>query len=56
MLEFLNGKKAYLTAAAGIVTALALFANGDVDTQGLVTLLLNALGIATLRAGVAKGG
>ena len=49
---FLAGYKTYLTAAAGVLTALAAFAVGEIDIVGLVTAVFAALGLASLRAGV----
>lgn len=52
--ELLSGKKTYLLAVAGILTALIAFANGDLDSQGLVMAVYNALAAVTIRAGVGK--
>lgn len=51
---FLSGKKTYLVAIAGIATALAAFANGQIDQTELVFAIFNALGLSTIRAGVSK--
>lgn len=56
MLEYLSGKKTYLVAAAGILAALAALAAGEIDVVGFSAAVLNALGVASLRAGVAKAG
>jgi hypothetical protein len=50
----LDGKKTYLVAIGGIVTALIAFVNGQIDGVGLVTAVFNAVGAMTIRAGVAK--
>ena len=54
MLELFAGKKTYITAAAIIATAIAAFANGDATVVEAVVIILNGLGLGTLRAGVKK--
>ena len=54
ILDWLSGKKTYLTTAAGIVTAVAAFSRGELTLGELATAVLLALGVAGLRAGVAK--
>ena len=53
MIRWLKGKKTYLTAAAGVITGVVLCLEGHV-IEGVQTIL-GAVGIGTLRAGVAKG-
>lgn len=51
---FLAGKKTYLTAFAGVLTALVAWADG---TAGLVTTvgaILGFVGLGSLRAAIAK--
>ena len=55
-LMLLAGKKTYIVAAVMVINELSPFLTGDkplgdLDFNGILT----ALGIATLRAGVAKG-
>lgn len=52
---FLSGKKTYLVAAAGILTALAAYESGAITENELLLAVMNALGLSTLRAGVSKG-
>jgi len=60
---FLKGKKTYLVALIMLLMALqaSLAADGTVNVQSFLSnldwqLVLNALGLGTLRAGVAKVG
>lgn len=62
-IEFLKGKKTYIVALIMLLMALqaALAADGTVDVHTFLAsldwqLVLNALGLGTLRAGVAKVG
>lgn len=51
--EFLDGKKAYLTALGIIIAALIEYAsNGDVSA--LINKILEAIALITVRAAVAK--
>ena len=54
MIQWLRGKKTYLTAAAGVITGVVLIVEGQV-VAGVQTIL-GALGVGALRAGVAKTG
>lgn len=56
MFAFLSGKKAYIAAAGLALVAVAAFLNGDIDSTTLATRLLEAFGLSSLRAGVAKAG
>ena len=53
---FLAGKKTYITAAMIVATAAFGFLNGDASLGDAVQQVLAGLGLATLRAGVAKAG
>ena len=55
MWAFLDGKKTYLLVLASLVHVAYLFLNGDVAAGDALNQALVALGIGTLRAGVAKG-
>lgn len=50
--KFLEGHKTYLTAATVLLGALLAFATGEIDIVGLFAAVLNALGLASLRAGI----
>jgi hypothetical protein len=56
MLEFLSGKKTYIAAVGLALVAFAAFLNGDIDTVVLLQRVLEAFGLAGLRAGITKGG
>jgi hypothetical protein len=47
----LQGIKTYLVMAAGVLTALAAFADGALDLWGLLAAVLVALGVVTVKAG-----
>ena len=51
----LSGKKAYIAAVGLAAAALISFADGTIDFGGLVNQFLAALGIAGVRAAIAKG-
>lgn len=51
---FLSGYKTYIVAAALIVHAITGFVTGEMPQQEAVTLILEALGLGGLRAGVAS--
>ena len=52
--EFLKGKKAYLMAAIGLLGALAAWADGQIDTVGLLAAAWAALQTVFIRAGIAN--
>ena len=52
--EFLKGKKTYLTAAIGLASALAAWAEGQITGTGLLTALWAAAQACFLRAGLAN--
>lgn len=52
--EWLNGKKAILTAVVGILTALIAWAAGEISTVILVTAVWVALEAIFIRLGVKK--
>jgi hypothetical protein len=54
-IEFLKGKKTYIIAAGAILTALGGYLDGKLDGMALALAVMGALGLGTLRAGVAKG-
>lgn len=51
-LDWLRGKKTYLVAASLVLAGVVQIIDGD--TQGGIETILQALGLSTLRAGVAK--
>jgi len=53
-MDFLSGKKTYITAFGQVVTAGVTFLTGGTDLITAVTTVLQGLGLAALRAGVAK--
>jgi len=58
-MDFIKGKKTYLVAGLLILVGLVQALSGEVGAwQGIMDnalILLNGLGLATLRAGVAAG-
>jgi len=55
----LKGKKTYILSILGILSQIVLVINGDITVVDLLTgehllILLNSLGLGTLRAGVSK--
>lgn len=54
VLDFLAGKKTYLVAVAIITTAAVAFFNGSATLGDAIKQALEGLGLAALRAGVAK--
>ena len=54
LLAFLQGKKTYIAAVGIAVTAAAAFLGGEIDAATLAYRVLEAFGLATLRAGVSK--
>ena len=56
IIEFLKGKKTYLVAIVGILSAVVAYLNGSIDVIGLGSAILQALGISALRAGVSNTG
>ena len=53
--QWLSGKRTYLIMTAGVLTALAGWANDAVTTKELLEVLFAAVGAVFLRAAVAKG-
>lgn len=51
--EWAKGKKTYITAGVGALGAVAAYLVGDITLGSLITSLISAIGIGTLRAGVA---
>ena len=51
---WLAGKKTYITAITGALTAVGAYLYGGLDIGGLIEALFEASAIAGLRAGVAK--
>jgi hypothetical protein len=54
MIQWLSGKKTYIVAICTIVYGIGTIIAGD--TPGGAKIILAALGLGTLRAGVAKSG
>lgn len=54
MKNFLQGKKTYLVAAVGILTALTGWSDGNLTNVEAIIVGMNALGLSTLRAGIGK--
>jgi len=52
--EFLRGKKAYLTAAIGLLGAVAAWADGQIGNVGLLAAVWAAAQTAFIRAGIAN--
>ena len=52
--EWLKGKKTYLTGAVAIITAISLYASGDVDLAATIQTIFGAIMGMTIRAGVQK--
>ena len=50
--QWLKGKKSYLLAAAAVAYAVAGFYLGQHDQETMITMILAALGISTVRHGV----
>ncbi len=55
IIETLKGKKAYIIAAGMILYALLGWLNGQMPQDKAVELVLEALGLGSLRAGISKG-
>jgi hypothetical protein len=53
---FLQGKKTYLVAATGVLTALIGFADGSAGLLATVGGILAAIGFGSLRAAIARLG
>lgn len=51
-MQFLDGKKTYITAIGVVVSALVAFLTGETTLVDAITTALTGLGLATLRAGV----
>lgn len=51
---WLNGKKTYLVAVAGLLTAAVAWAGGMIDTKTLVETIFAAVLVFTGRAAIAK--
>jgi len=52
--EFLRGKKAYLTAAIGLLGAVAAWADGQIGNVGLLAAVWAAAQTVFIRAGIAN--
>ncbi len=52
--EFLKGKKAYLTAAIGLLGAVVAWADGDINTTALLAAAWAAAQACFIRAGIAN--
>ena len=52
--EFLKGKKAYITAAIGLLGALIAWADGQIDGVALLAAVWAAAQACFIRAGVAS--
>ena len=51
---WLKGKKTYITAGIGLAGALVAWADGDLNTTGLLAALWAAVQACFIRAGVAN--
>jgi small-conductance mechanosensitive channel len=51
---FLQGKKTYITAAIGLLGALAAWADGQIDTVALLASVWAAAQAIFIRAGIAS--
>lgn len=54
VLEFLKGKKAYITAAVGLLGAVVAWADGQIDTVALLAAAWAAAQAVFIRAGIAN--
>ena len=54
VVEWLQGKKAYIIAFATIVYAVVIVGWQNGDWEQATNLILGALGLSTLRAGITK--
>lgn len=54
MNDFLNGKKTYIVAFGVVIAAIVSWSTGEMTLADAITRGLEGLGLATLRAGVAK--
>jgi len=52
--EFLKGYKTYIVAAVSVVTAAVGWADGSLTAFAALQMILAALGVSALRAGVEK--
>ena len=52
--NWLSGKKTYLTAAIGLLTAVAAFADHQIDLTGLLAAVWAAVQACNLRSALAK--
>ena len=52
--EFLKGKKAYITAAIGLLGAVIAWSEGQISGTGLLTALWAAAQACFIRAGIAN--
>ena len=52
--EFLKGKKAYITAAIGLLGAVVAWADGQIDTVALLAAAWAAAQMVFIRAGIAN--
>jgi hypothetical protein len=52
--DFLKGKKAYLTAALGLLGAVAAWADGQIDGVALLAAVWAAAQACFIRAGIAN--
>lgn len=59
-MEYLRGRKTYIIAALMVMASIVKMVSGDISLVELVgsadfNLLLEGLGLSSLRAGIAKG-
>ena len=52
--EFLKGKKAYITAAIGLLGAVAAWADGQIDGVALLAAIWAAAQACFIRAGISN--
>lgn len=54
ILTLIQGKKTYIISVLMIVFAISGLVTGQIDNEQAIALILNALGLSALRAGVAS--
>jgi len=52
--DWLKGKKAYITAAIGLLGAVIAWADGQIDTVAMLAAAWAAVQVITIRAGISN--
>ena len=52
--EFLKGKKTYLVAVGVVIAAVISWSTGEVDLLGFAKLILEGIGLGSVRAAISK--